>query len=480
VKRIHSSTLSRQFHLASAGVKAGWSLTKGHIETSWISTADQREAARLNAMKKSAQQWAQEIGQLKGGIVKAGQILATYGDYCLPAPLAQALHHLESETEPLCWAAISPLLDGALQNKRAELIIDPAAIAAASLSQVHKARIKRNNQVICLKILYPNIEKSLVSDFSVLKKSLLLLMARKQRKNLSQQLDDIIFVLLDEIDIKKEAQKIQRWNALLAGDFRYIVPVVDEQYTSETILAMSFEHGVSQNDSSVLALPQARRNQLAANMLELLLTEILVWGEMQTDPHAGNYRIRIADNSDEKDSIVLLDFGSVRAIEGDLLQALQKMLLAAYFDDEPLLRKAMIDAGFLSIDAPEIVQAAFCEVLMGMIEPLNYKRRVEKGEDIPSYAMDSQGNYCWAAAKLPKRMGKLAVYSAFSRHFVFPGIDFLLVARKLAGVYTFIATLDAKFDGSVVMEKVISTMRDATNSAQSSSVRVSKSAHTGK
>jgi hypothetical protein len=62
---------------------------------------------------------------------------------------------------------------------------------------------------------------------------------------------------------------------------------------------------------------------------------------------------------------------------------------------------------------------------------------------------------------LPKRMGKQAFQSAFSRHFAFPGADFLLLSRKLAGVYAFIAALDARFDGGEVMRKVVSSIRDA-------------------
>jgi hypothetical protein len=208
-------------------------------------------------------------------------------------------------------------------------------------------------------------------------------------------------------------------------------------------------------------------------MLELLLTEILLWGEMQTDPHAGNYRIRLARQAGEIDAIVLLDFGSVRMISDQLLQPLHKMLLAAYADDKELLCAALQEAGFISEDTPNDVQSDFCEVLMGLIEPLNYKRRLEQGGDIPSYALDAKGNYRWADARLPERMGKKALQSAFSKNFSFPGVDFMLVARKLAGVYAFIAALDAKFDGGVVMDKVIANY-------QSSSLLVSKSAHTGK
>lgn len=160
---------------------------------------------------------------------------------------------------------------------------------------------------------------------------------------------------------------------------------------------------------------------------------------------------------------MLLDFGSVRALNPQLLQPLKQMLLAAYFDDESTLREAMIAANFLAVDAPSDIQTAFSSVLQGLIEPLNYKRRLAQGIDIPANAIDEEGRYCWATARLPERMGKRAAKSAFSKHFTFPGIDFMLVARKLAGIYAFIAALDAKFDGSIVMEKVMSLMEPAKN-----------------
>jgi hypothetical protein len=69
--------------------------------------------------------------------------------------------------------------------------------------------------------------------------------------------------------------------------------------------------------------------------------------------------------------------------------------------------------------------------------------------------VDKKGNYQWAHAQLPRRMGKQALKSASSRYFVFPGADFMLLSRKLAGVYAFIASLDARFDPSVVLESVL-------------------------
>ncbi|MCC7515823.1 MAG: hypothetical protein IT470_00630, partial [Pseudomonadales bacterium] len=234
-------------------------------------------------------------------------------------------------------------------------------------------------------------------------------------------------------------------------------PVVKPEFCSPDIVAMSFEGGHSVNSIEVRSLSQHRRNELGSAMLELLLREILLWGEMQTDPHAGNYLIRI--NKNTKDAIVLLDFGSVRLIDPQLLRPLQKMLLAAYHEDQVRLCDGLIEAGFIAADAPTEIKKVFSDVLMGLIEPLNYKRKRQFQKSIPQDAVDEQGNYCWQAARLPTRMGKQALRSAFSEHFEFPGADFMLIARKLAGVYSFIAALDARIDGGIVMDKIIAEMR---------------------
>ncbi|HNN86290.1 MAG TPA: AarF/UbiB family protein, partial [Pseudomonadales bacterium] len=463
MKRIRSGAASRQLHLANASIKAGWGWAKSQLNTLAILEEDKREVAQAKNAETYALQWVQHIGQLKGGIVKAGQILATYGDYCLPPALAKALHTLEAETEPLDWHAIAPVIQQELCEHETELEIEPHALAAASLSQVHRATILSSQESICLKILYPDIEKTFIADFNLLKASLLLTLKKQQKKAISERLDDISRVLQDEINLQIESKKMQQWKTRLADDSRFIVPRIYERYSSNNILAMSYEQGVAPHDASVLMLSQARRNQLAEAMLELLLSEILLWGEMQTDPHAGNCRIHTTEAGSANDAIVLLDFGSVRALNPQLLQPLKQMLLAAYFDDESTLREAMIAANFLAVDAPSDIQTAFSSVLQGLIEPLNYKRRLAQGIDIPANAIDEEGRYCWATARLPERMGKRAAKSAFSKHFTFPGIDFMLVARKLAGIYAFIAALDAKFDGSIVMEKVMSLMEPAKN-----------------
>ncbi|HQQ63459.1 MAG TPA: AarF/UbiB family protein [Pseudomonadales bacterium] len=453
LKDIKKGRWSRQWHLANAGFKAGLGLAGGHLRTLGL-PASERDAAREDLLREQAQAWVAELGQLKGSIVKIGQILATYADYCLPAAIADALHQLEADTEAVAWSRMAPLVEQALGDQQKTLIIETTPLAAASLAQVHRARRKADGAHLCLKILYPGIRETLNSDLAVVTTGLLWWLPKDEQANVRQWLVTVRNVLQEELDLALEEKKLQRWHKRLLHDRRYIVPVVAREYCSGLLLAMSYETGVVQHDPSVLALSQTRRNQLGINVLELFLREVLVWGEMQTDPHPGNYRIRLDEG--KGDQIVLLDFGSVRKIEPQWLSPLRHMIVSAYRGDADALLDAVCAAGLLDASAPDVVKHDFTAVLLGMMEPLNYRAKLaDDPHSVPAYAMDTEGNYQWAHAQLPKRMGKQALHSATSRYFVFPGADFMLLSRKLAGVYAFIASLDARFDASPVMEKVL-------------------------
>lgn len=445
--------------MAQAGFKAGLGWAGGQWSTRGLEGEALAEA-RDRLTYEQALAWVTELGKLKGSVVKLGQIMATYGDHCLPPPVALALHQLEADTAPLAWSVIKTALQEALGERLASLIVEPVPLAAASLAQVHRARVKSDNRSLCLKVLYPGVINTVDSDLAVLSAGLRWWLHGENKTAFEQWLIVIRSVLAEELDLVSEANKLMRWHDRLSTDSRYVVPAVDLTFCTSSVLAMQFEHGVSLHDEQIAALSQTRRNALAQSMLELLLREVLEWGEMQTDPHPGNYRIRVQAN--ESDQLVLLDFGSVRTIAPALLQPLQQMVLAAWQRNEADLSAAIVAAGLLDHHVEEEVKHAFVAVLMGLMEPLHYRDATGAVRpEVPSYAVDDAGNYLWKHANLPKRMGKQALHSAFSPYFAFPGADFLLLSRKLAGVYAFIAALDARFDGSVVMQRVVNSLHQS-------------------
>ena len=96
-------------------------------------------------------------------------------------------------------------------------------------------------------------------------------------------------------------------------DSRYIVPDVFEGFSSQKVLATSFEQGFAVDSEEVLSLSQERRNQLGLSFMDFYLRELLDFGLVQTDPHLGNYKIRL--NNTGQDQIILLDYGAIRRVE---------------------------------------------------------------------------------------------------------------------------------------------------------------------
>ena len=115
--------------------------------------------------RKEARRFVRELGKLKGTYVKIGQMMALLGEHFLPPALTEALRDLASDTEPLPWRSIRPALQAALGERMAELDIEPQAIAAASLAQVHRATVKASGEQICLKVQYPGLAEVIDADF---------------------------------------------------------------------------------------------------------------------------------------------------------------------------------------------------------------------------------------------------------------------------------------------------------------------------
>jgi predicted unusual protein kinase regulating ubiquinone biosynthesis (AarF/ABC1/UbiB family) len=231
---------------------------------------------------------------------------------------------------------------------------------------------------------------------------------------------------------------MERFAARLAGDPIIRVPALFPEYCTPRVLAMSFEQGQPVNAEEVVALPEARRNRLAERYLRLFFQELFDWGELQTDPNFGNYRIRSVGDHDE---LVLLDFGAVMQFDDQFLTPFKTMIRGAWRRDAELLLEGAYVLRMVQEDHPEKVREDFTALCMMLVEPLNY----EPGE-LAAPAVTADGKYAWGESRLPKRAGKFAAKSAFSLDFSLPPKEFAFISRKMLGVYNVIAALDARFE----------------------------------
>ncbi len=455
VARIRTGSFERRLSLTRAGLYAGGRMAS-HMATSWLSSADQRETRKRAMMSKQARFLVDELGQLKGSVVKIGQMMALYGEHFLPEEVTEALHTLEDQTSALEWKAIEKVLQEELGADRLrDLKVDPEPIGAASLGQVHRARRRSDGLELVLKVQYPGVARAVDSDLDAVAQLLRMARLVSFGPEFNDWLEEVREMMHREVDYSLEAATTDKFRTMLADDPRFVVPRVLPEYSTSHIIAQTFEHGHAVSSEAVRALDVDRRSRLGKAALELFFRELFDWGEIQTDPNFGNYRIRIAGepgSDPHDDQIVLLDFGAVQSYSDEFLAPVIQMIRASYEQDA----EGVIDGGvalhFMSRNWPDDVLLKFAEVCMSVLEPL-----APANSEWPDYAVNADGQYRWKESDLPSRVARQAARSAISRYFQVPPKEFVFLNRKLIGVYTFIAVLRAEFNGEPLLREFLYT-----------------------
>jgi len=398
-------------------------------------------------LQREADRFADTLGELKGSYVKIGQLLALLGEHFLPAPLTRALHRLESQTQPLAWSHIEPVLRKAMGAKLEQLTVDRQALAAASLAQVHRAKHRKTKKDLVLKIQYPDLVGVLDEDFAAVVRMLRLarwIPASKDFDSWLQVLHEQLILEVDyprELALAQEFEKALETNPRMAAlDVQLHVPAYDADLSSRDVLVMDFVAGKLVTDPSVAALSQKRRDQLGRAMLELFFFEVFDLGLMQADPNFGNYLI-----GDRGGRITLLDFGSVVRLSRDTQQALADTIAGGQQKDAARLERGLTRLGCIE-DSSDYARRTFVAFVEKLLEPLR------PPEDLPPEHLNARGAYRWADSHLLKRTGRHVAGSVASRDFSIPPGNFALMARKLTGVFTFISVVGAEFNGVDIVD----------------------------
>ncbi|MBV1881025.1 MAG: AarF/ABC1/UbiB kinase family protein [Pseudomonadales bacterium] len=450
LKRIKSGAFERRFAMAKAGVVAS-TMFATQSAGNLFRDKESRQIKQKEILSMQAQYLVDEIGKLKGSIVKIGQIMALWGEHFLPEEVTLALHTLEDDTTTVAWSFMYKALEDQLgPEKLADLEIDEIPIGAASLGQVHLAKRKSDGKLICLKIQYPGVSDAIDSDLNTVANLLRLTRLVPITEEFEQWLDEIRMMMKREVDYVLEKESTVRFKGLLKDDSRYIVPSIYPEYSTDQILATSYEPGVNFNSPEFLGLSQNRRNHIAQSCMELCWREVFEWGEMQTDPNFGNFFIRLGDDT-TPDRLVLIDFGAVREFSAETIGPGKLMIEGAFKHDKQIIRQALIDLKFMKEDTPDRIILAFTDMICTAIEPF---ADIEKHPP-PANLLTKNGEYKWAESDLAARTLLKASQSAFSVHFAIPPREFMFLSRKLIGSFTLMSVISAELKGHDILAKFI-------------------------
>jgi len=442
---IKTGSFERRLSLTKAGLLAGTRMA-GHMTASLFSGKAQRAERRRRAMSEQAIFLVQELGKLKGSVVKIGQVMALYGEHFLPVEVTEALHTLEDRTQALDWSVIEQVIAEQLgEEKVRALDIEPEPIGTASLGQVHRAKVRASGEWICLKVQYPGVADAIDSDLDAVAQLLRLARLVTMGPAFDDWLQEVRVMMHREVNYRLEAETTAHFAELLRNDSRFIVPEVYFEFSSDQILATRFEEGEHVSSPTVAGLSQQRRDRLAEAALDLFLSELFLWHEIQTDPNFGNYRIRLDPVSGE-DQIVLLDFGAVQKYPASFIRPVCKMIESAYHNDLKGVIEGGIALDFMQEAWPDSVLEEFGRVCIAVLEPL-----AQDQSHLDASVFNSEGKYRWRESDLPGRIARRAARSAINRYFKIPPKEFVFLNRKLVGVYTFIAVLGGEFNGQEIL-----------------------------
>lgn len=285
-----------------------------------------------------------------GGVtfVKLGQVLSTRRDL-LPQEFVEELGKLQDQVAPVPWQEIEAVLQQELGTDTFASI-DRTPLAAASIAQVHTARLHSGEEVV-VKVQRPGIGRVVAKDLDIVRRLAATLETRTRwgsTLGMRDLAEGFALAIREELDFRVEAGNMAAVSSSGAGAVTYPSPV--SALCTERVLVMTRLSG-----RSVTHATREQGPALARDLLDCLLRQILLEGVFHADPHPGNLLLL------QDGTLGLLDFGSVGRLDASVRSALQRFLLAMNRQD-PL---AVTDALLEVVPRPEEIDEAALERALG-------------------------------------------------------------------------------------------------------------------
>jgi predicted unusual protein kinase regulating ubiquinone biosynthesis (AarF/ABC1/UbiB family) len=297
------------------------------------------------------------LGGLKGPLMKVAQILSTIPD-ALPEEYSAELAQLQANAPPMGAAFVRRRMSGELgadwRSKFSQF--GEQAAAAASLGQVHRARLLDGREVAC-KLQYPDMASTVEADLRQLRLAMNLYKRMDNAIQGDEIYTEIAERLREELDYVREAAQMRLYRTMLADESRVSIPEPIDDLSTPRLLTMSWLDGRPMAERIADEPPQEVRDEIARALFRAWYVPFYRYGVIHGDPHLGNYQVR-AD-----DGINLLDFGAIRIFHPRFVQGVIDLYEAIRDGDLDKARHAYESWGFndLSREKMEILNqwAAF-------------------------------------------------------------------------------------------------------------------------
>jgi len=356
-----------------------------------VPVAGQRALAgrsqRYRMMSREFRVLALEMG---GVMIKLGQFLSARVDM-LPVEVTEELKGLQDEVPP----ADSRLVMGLLREQLGDIsrrfeYIEPEPLAAASLGQVYRARLRPPRgqsgpgEQVVIKIQRPQIEEMVRTDLAALRVVARWLMRYKpirKRANVPALMEEFARTLWEELDYNSEADNAEHFARIHADNPRIYIPKVYREHSTQRVVVLEYVDGLKIGDNEGLTEAGIQREEVAEMLLEAYFTQVFIAEFFHADPHPGNLFVRplpptfgpvtgvesTSAPASRQFQLVFIDFGMAVRLPKAMGENLRKILVGVTQRDARQLTEAYRDLGFFlpGADVDRITEAQ--EVILNQI-----------------------------------------------------------------------------------------------------------------
>jgi predicted unusual protein kinase regulating ubiquinone biosynthesis (AarF/ABC1/UbiB family) len=284
----------------------------------WFQKAEQRERTLAETHWKTALRLLDSMSYLRGAVTKVGQTLASFPDI-VPREFVETLDRLYYQAPPMHWSLLREMVYNELGDDPENVFaaFDKRAFAAASLGQVHRARLKSGEEV-AVKVQYPGIARTIREDFRNFFLYLLPGRLNKDWECVKNQFNELRVRLERETDYEAEAAALASARPLFHEDDGILVPRVYPQHSTNRVLTMECLGGVHLDEYLAGNPSREERNEFARKIVRAWYRLMFAGRLFYADFHPGNFLFM------DDGRLGVIDFGFVLSIDDDLWSFMRK------------------------------------------------------------------------------------------------------------------------------------------------------------
>ncbi len=282
-----------------------------------------------------------------GAFVKLGQVLGARADV-MPPSLIEPLRGLHDRVPPRPFATLRGHVERELGRPLDEVFahVDEQPIAAASLAQVHRARLKSGEDVV-IKVQYPEARKLFPIDMGSLRRAVRAVrwLAGIDLRPLANELAAQVCL---ELEFDREARSASRVRASFEGRRDVRIPRVYAELSTDKLMVSEFVEGKALTGIPALEADGVELRTIAVTIADLYATMIFEHGFFHGDPHPGNILV-----APDRTTIILLDFGLAKELPPGFGDGAATMIVKGMSGDLPGAIAAARSIGFETDGDPE-------------------------------------------------------------------------------------------------------------------------------